>query len=74
MTDRLQHPVRLGVVAVFFDENNCVYKIACGVGYDNSRVHCYGYIINVPNLYRLEGMGMEEGITASEVMVFGTGV
>ena len=32
---------------------------------------CYD---NVPNLYRLEGMGMEEGITASEVMVFGTGV
>ena len=63
MTDRLQHPVRLGVVAVFFDEYNCVYKIACGVGYDN-----------VPNLYRLEGMGMEEGITASEVMVFGTGL
>ena len=40
-----------------------MYKIVCGVGYDN-----------VPNLYRLEGMGMEEGITASEVMVFGTGL
>ena len=27
---------------------------------------------NNSDLYRLEGMGMEEGITASEVMVFGT--
>lgn len=70
--------LNLSVQYVFDGKGNAAFQWSYGTGVElgaSGDVSLFGGCYdNVPNLYRLEGMGMEEGITASEVMVFGTGV
>ncbi|MFQ9456533.1 MAG: DUF6531 domain-containing protein [Agathobacter rectalis] len=70
--------LNLSVQYVFDGKGNVAFQWSYGTGVElgaSGDVSLFGGCYdNVPNLYRLEGMGMEEGITASEVMVFGTGV